>query len=221
MSRVPRSCPRPGSRPALRRSLLAAALVGTAAATPAWALFKVVAPDGTVTYTDRPPAAANVRVAPIRAGEPAPEAALPADLAAVARRFPVTLVVAADCAPCSEARTWLRARGVPHAERSVSSEADTAALRRLSGATDLPVAMIGRQVVRGFQEQEWAGYLDAAGYPRTSRLPPGYRFETAAALAPPPATAATAPIAASPTAPPPGPVAEPSPGGTVVPGFRF
>jgi glutaredoxin len=201
----------------MRRSWLFAAVAGLAVATPAWALYKVVAPDGTVTYTDRPPAAASVRVAPLRAGEPAPAAALPADLAAVARRFPVTLVVAADCAPCDEARTWLRARGVPYAERSVSSEADTAALRRLSGATDLPVAMIGRQVVRGFQEQEWAGYLDAAGYPRTSRLPPGYRFEAAAALAPAPATAAVSPAAA----PPPGPVAEPSPGGTVIPGFRF
>jgi glutaredoxin len=200
-------------RPRSMGPLWVAGALLAAAGSPAWALFKVVAPDGTVTYTDRPPSTAGARVAPLRAGDRAPEVTLPPELATLAQRFPVTLMVTSGCAPCDEARTLLRNRGVPHAERTITSDADTAALQRLSGARDLPVLTIGRQVVRGYQEQEWSGYLDAAGYPRASRLPPGYRFEAAVPLATPPVTAAPTPAAV--------PAGEAGAAGTGTPGFRF
>ena len=157
---------------ALPRLLLASLLV--AAASPALALYKVVAPDGSITYTDRPPAAANTRVTNFgRDGGTAPEAepVLPLELRQTATRYPVTLYTAADCTPCDAARQLLQQRGVPYLERTVSNNDDAAALERLSGGRSVPALTIGTQALRGLSPGDWAAYLDAAGYPRESRLP--------------------------------------------------
>ncbi|MCU0920573.1 MAG: DUF4124 domain-containing protein, partial [Burkholderiaceae bacterium] len=85
---------------AWRQALIAFALAGLAL--PAAALYKVVGPDGRITYTDRPPADTASRVTTInRSGVnevPAPQDGLPQDLRQTATRYPVTLYVAADCA---------------------------------------------------------------------------------------------------------------------------
>ena len=36
--------------------------------------------------------------------------------------------------------------------------------------------MLGAQVLRGFAADSWTQYLDAAGYPRESRLPSTYQY---------------------------------------------
>ena len=182
---------------ALLAACLAACLHG-----PAWAQYKVVGPDGSVTYTDRAPTEAGVKVQPMRrdGSLPAPtaaaattpaaaaaasttvagnaaaaaQAALPFQLRGVVARFPVTLYSTADCAPCAAARSLLLQRGVPFTERSVASDDDIAALQRLTGGRSLPALTIGAQALRGLQEGEWQSLLDLAGYPRDSRLPRGW-----------------------------------------------
>ena len=90
--------------------LLAGGLLAALAS--AWGQYKVVAPDGRVTYTDRPPADASAKVTElgrrIAPAEPAPSATLPLDLRQLVERFPVTLFTAADCAPCDRGRELLR-----------------------------------------------------------------------------------------------------------------
>jgi glutaredoxin len=152
---------------------------------PAQALYKVVGPDGKVTYTDRIPSTADGKVTPLNAGGnsvAADPSALPFDLRQVAMRYPVTLYAVADCAPCDNARALLRQRGIPHAERLVSTEEDVEALQRLTGTRDAPTLTIGQQPLRGFSAETWNAYLDSAGYPRESRLPVGYQFPAATAL---------------------------------------
>lgn len=188
-------------------------------ALPGHALYKVVGPDGTVTYTDRPPPAATGRPAPVGArteapAGDAPQANLPLELRQVSTRYPVTLYTGADCAPCETGRRLLAARGVPFAERRVSSEEDAEALNRLTGGRSIPTLMIGTQALRGFADSDWHSYLDAAGYPRESRLPRGYQQPAATPLvqrqaeaaAPQERPAAPAP-AAEPAPPPPAPPA--------------
>ena len=51
----------PIRRPALRAAV---AVMAVLTALPAAALYKVVGPDGKVTYTDRPPAPASGRISP-------------------------------------------------------------------------------------------------------------------------------------------------------------
>ncbi|MDB5751039.1 MAG: glutaredoxin, partial [Ramlibacter sp.] len=108
--------------------------------------------------------------------------ALSFELRTVASRFPVTLYTGNDCGPCGSGRAFLQSRGIPFMERTVASNDDIEALKRISGAARLPFLTIGGQQINGYSEPEWAQYLDAAGYPRASRLPSGYRNPAPAPL---------------------------------------
>ena len=196
-------------------------LTGFLLALPSHALYKVVGPDGKVTYIDRAPSSDLGRVQPIsRDGTPAPEAspnaALPSDLRQVSTRFPVTLYTSTDCSPCEAGRRLLQQRGIPYVERRVSSEDDAEAMNRITGGRSVPALMVGSQALRGLSDTDWHAYLDAAGYPRESKLPRGYQPPAATPLvarseadskAAPPARAASAAesTAAAPVAPPPSP----------------
>jgi len=151
---------------------------------PAQALYKVVGPDGKVTYTDRIPSPADGKVTPLNASgnSVTDTGALPFELRQVTLRYPVTLYSIADCAPCDSARALLRQRGIPHAERLIATEEDAEALQRLTGTRDVPTLTIGQQPLRGLSAESWNAYLDSAGYPRESRLPAGYQFPTATTL---------------------------------------
>lgn len=175
---------------ALAALLGCASLWGTASQAQ---VFRIVGPDGKVTFTDRPPA--DARAAPQVAARGSNSggssmATLPAELRSAASRFPVTLYTAADCAPCLTARNFLAQRGVPYTEKTVTTGDDAKALQNLSGEVRLPFATIGGQHIRGFAEPEWSQYLDAAGYPKTSQLPPSWRNP-----APTPLVAVQAPAA--------------------------
>lgn len=143
----------------------------------AQSVYRIVGPDGKVTFSDRPPAdatSAQAARAP-SVGPAANNAELPFGLRQVVSRFPVTLYTGSDCAPCVSARNLLAQRGVPFTERTVSTNEDIAALQRLSGNASLPFGTVGGQQLAGFSDTEWTRYLDAAGYPKQSQLPPSYR----------------------------------------------
>lgn len=189
------------------RAHLALSLLMTLACAGAQAqgVYRIVGPDGKVTFSDRPPAEGNAQPARAAAAAPASaNGALPYELRQVASRFPVTLYTGNDCAPCTSARNMLNARGVPFTERTVNTNEDIDALQRLSGSTSLPFGSIGGQQLSGFSEAEWAQYLDAAGYPKQSQLPRNYRAPAPAPLvavkeaAPAPATASSAPARPAP-----------------------
>lgn len=186
-----------------------------AAAWPALAMYKVIGPDGSVTYTDRPPSSGTARVTDLgRPGStptPGPDSALPFELRQAVTRFPVTLYSTTDCAPCDSARQFLQQRGVPYSERLVANDDDAAALERLVGGRTVPALTIGGQALRGLSQTDWTAYLDAAGYPRESRLPRNWQAPTAAPLTARASVARPArPEPAAPV-PPPEPTPEPAP----------
>ena len=159
-----------------------AALMLMAIAAPCHAQYKVVGPDGKVTYTDRAPAPSDGKVTSLsmRGGAAAGDATLPLELRQAAARYPVTLyVMAGACEPCESARQLLRQRGIPVSEKQVQSPEDSEALARLSGGRDAPTLTIGSQTLRGLAPEVWNSYLDAAGYPRESRLPASYQYPPA------------------------------------------
>ena len=151
------------------------------------AVYRIVGPDGKVSFSDRAPTQDAAPTAIARTDN-APQAssgataALPYALRQVATRFPVTLYTGSDCAPCTSARNLLINRGIPFTERTVVSNEDIAALERLSGSTSLPFGSIGGQQLSGFSDTEWSQYLDAAGYAKQSQLPPGYQRPAATPL---------------------------------------
>lgn len=186
-------------------------------------VFRIVGPDGRVTFSDKPPpetrgGGAGASLAPQTGAGPAPSsggnAALPFALRGVAQKYPVTIYTGPNCAPCGSARSLLLGRGVPFNEKTVTTNEDLDALQRLSGGLSLLVASIGGQQLKGYSEIEWSQYLDAAGYPKTSQLPGTYRnpapspMVAVQAVAPRPAQAAEP----APAPEPPPPVFAPAPG---------
>jgi glutaredoxin len=206
----------PTSRPStsLTRLLPIAALL--LAAPLAQAQYKVTGPDGKVTYSDRAPSPTEGRVTALgaRAAGEAAEQDLPFEIRQVAAKYPVTLYTTTGvCDACAAGRQLLKQRGIPYIERQAVTSEDVDALEKLSGGRDAPTLTIGAQVLRGLAHDSWNQYLDAAGYPRESRLPPTYqqrpvapvvdRREPAAARndAAPPVIRVNPPLAT--TAPPP------------------
>jgi glutaredoxin len=203
---------------------------GAAAAVAALALFaslahaqpiyRIVGPDGKVSFSDRPPVGKE-KVTPLGPGGRAPDSGsggseLSFELRQLMSRYPVTLYTGDDCEPCSSGRSLLSGRGIPYTERTVKTSSDLEVLQRLGGGATVPMLTIGGQRLKGFSSAEWNQYLDAAGYPASSRLPAGYRNPPALPLAPPipeaPPAAQRPPAEPEPTPPPPPP---PNPSGII------
>lgn len=176
-------------------------------------VYRIVGPDGRVSFSDQAPAA-QAPATPTGAGASRSSEGgnppLPYELRQVASKFPVTLYTTKNCGPCDQARALLVQRGVPYTEKTVTSAEDVQALQRLSGGSSLPYGTIGAQAMRGFADVEWRQTLDLAGYPKTSQLPRNYRQADATPLV----TAKTADVPAPATGPAPGasePAATPAP----------
>jgi glutaredoxin len=148
-------------------------------------IFRSVAPDGRITFSDRPlggASGAKAAAAPTTPAGSADLSALPFELRQAATSYPVTLFSGPECAPCVQGRTLLTSRGIPFSEKTVSTNEDIESLQRLVGVATLPVLTVGPQQLKGYSEVEWGQFLDAAGYPKTSQLPPSYRLPPAAPL---------------------------------------
>ena len=179
-------------------------------------IYRIVGPDGRVSFSDKPPARAEkaTTLGPGgRSSDNVNTSNLPFEIRDAVNKYPVTLYTANDCAPCNAARAMLNLRGVPHVERTITNTQDVEALKRLGMEASFPILTIGAQRLRGYTEAEWSDYLDSTGYPKTSRLPIGYRNPAPTPMAPPtdniaaqpesPSSAPAAPAVPLPTGPTP------------------
>lgn len=187
-------------------------------------LYKSTGPDGKVTYSDTPPAAGKVipqkTVAGAGEGSTGGDS-LPYELALAVKSHPVTLYSSDKCIPCDDGRKMLNERGIPFSEKTVKSNEDVAALRKITKDDQLPVLTIGSNKESGFLAQTWGTALTAAGYPESNRLPKTYRNAAPVAAAPGAASASkTAGSAASSNTTTNSGDALPA-AGNAPPGFRF
>jgi glutaredoxin len=84
-----------------------------------------------------------------------------------ATRPPVKLYTHPTCgAPCDEAKTLLAARKVGFEEIVAERQEIIDELQKVSGATRVPVLLVGSVVTRGFSSPDFHMVLDAAGFPR-------------------------------------------------------
>jgi glutaredoxin len=212
---------RPLALPLSLSLALPVALALLAGSAQAQQVYRIVGPDGKVTFSDQPPPASApaqkvTSVGTARGGDAALDAStanLPATLKTVVNKYPVTLYTTASCAPCDQGRALLTQRGVPFAEKTIATNDDKQAFEKLGSNATVPLLMLGGQKVNGFETVEWNNYLDAAGYPKASTLPSSYRNPPAQPLAPPAAVDPNAPAptaGATPSARPPRP-ARPAP----------
>lgn len=190
------------------------ALVLVAAGAVAQPVYRQVDKNGKVTFSDRAPVQSTESPSAAVGGSAsqANTGGLPYELRLVVQRYPVLLYTRDDCSPCAMARTLLVTRGVPFDERTVKSNEDIEAFQRLSNQGTMPLLTIGTQQLKGYADTEWSQYLDAAGYPKSNTLPPGYRN----GLSRPMVAQQTAPAPRAPAAPaaqlaPPPASSEPTP----------
>jgi glutaredoxin len=194
--------------PLTKLALMAATAFALQSAT-AQTVYRIVGADGKVTFSDKPPVTRDDKTTATGRGGKALDignSPLPYELSQAVGRFPVTLYTTSNCGPCGPARTLLSSRGIPFSERTISTNEDVEALMRISGENSLPFLTIGGQKIKGYSDAEWTQYLDAAGYPSSSKLPSNYRSPAAAPLVAiqkpeivaPPARTAAAPAAPAP-----------------------
>ena len=159
--------------------LLGGATLGAMAQT-----YKVVGPDGKVTFTDKPPAANQIKAPTNGAPATAPGVAgVPFETRQAMAKYPVTLYSTKNCGACDNARQALKRRGVPFSEYTVNDDTDFAAYRSRFSATTFPGISVGTKNMAGFSAGDLSGYLDAAGYPTQTHLS-GYNWPPATALVP-------------------------------------
>lgn len=131
-------------------------------------LYRWVDSQGKVHYSDLPPPATAKDAQRIKVPAKAPEEEKTSyELEQAKKNFPVTLFVT-DCGDaCAKARALLAQRAIPHAVKNPYQPADAEALKKLTGGSlEVPVLLIGKTILRGFEKTQWHRELDVAGYPR-------------------------------------------------------
>jgi glutaredoxin len=136
-------------------------------------LYKWTDAEGNLHYTDHPPTPAEAKKQEHkRFGDKPADSGLPYALQQAVKNFPVTLFTS-DCGDaCTQAAALLTKRGVPFVEKNAREAAVQDELKALnSGKLEVPVIMLGTQLIRGFEENAWTQALDAAGYPSSPVVP--------------------------------------------------
>lgn len=162
--------------------------------------YRWVDKDGKLQFTDAPPPAGAKDVRKIERAAPPPaqastEAPLPYEIARLQADFPVTLYTSPSCKEvCELPRAALNKRGVPFKEVQAWNKETIDELKRVSGANEVPVLTVGRDILRGFEQGAFDAMLDGAGYPSAGTVPPRSQ------KAPPPPEGYAGPDAAKPAA---------------------
>jgi glutaredoxin len=149
-------------------ALLATLVCGSATAQ----LYRWVDAEGKVHYTDQPPANAR-SVATHKTTANVVTSTAPFAVQQAQKNVPVKIYTGTTCgSPCSDARELLGRRGVPFTEVSVTEPAQRDELKKASGGEEVPIVLVGRAVLKGFEATSLDAALDNAGYPRNAGRSP-------------------------------------------------
>lgn len=157
--------------------LLLACLVLMPSALQASELFRWVDKAGKVNYGDTPPIDATDVERIKFSSQPVQNEDVPYETRRAMENFPVTLYVGDGCGEaCVQARSSLNKRGIPFSEKSLKTNQDIEAFKKLAGFDAfVPTLAVGKNFLRGFEESQWNRELDLAGYSRIA----SYRQRTA------------------------------------------
>jgi glutaredoxin len=144
-------------------------LLGAAAGlAQAGAIYKQVAPDGRITYTDRPPPGAKVEVA-AEAPNPPPGAA-PAAVPPAPQRGTikpvnssasggVVLYVTSWCPYCRKAQDYLSRKGIRYSSVDIETPRGRDAYRAAGGGGGVPLMVSGARRVQGYSEGSYDAFF--------------------------------------------------------------
>jgi glutaredoxin len=129
--------------------------------------YRSIDKSGKVHYGDQPLAGTDDVAALKLKAESSVSEILPFETRRAKEKFPVTLYLADECPDgCKQARDYLVKRGIPFTEKKMVTVEDVAAFKKETGSDRLPVVRIGKNLIKGFLQSQWADELDAASYPK-------------------------------------------------------
>lgn len=140
---------------------------------------------GVTHYSDTPPPSTVKKVEIKQLDGSSGGVELPYALAEAVRSNPVTLYTTSKCPVCDDARRLLSERGIPFSEKTVATSEDMEKLKQAGSDGQLPLLLVGRARLVGFESNSWNEALTAANYPATRQLPANYRAPAAEPAAPP------------------------------------
>jgi hypothetical protein len=147
-------------------------------------LYKWVDANGKTHFSDQPPPE-GVKPATLKGSAVGSATSdMPYALATAMRNYPVTIYTTKSCSGCDLGRSYLRNRGIPFTEKTVSTAEDEAKLRAMGGDGNLPFITVGAAKATGYAQADWESMLNIALYPKTKMLPSSYQYPAATALSP-------------------------------------
>ncbi len=139
-------------------------------------MYRWVDANGKVHYTDTPPPLTAKNVQKKVLGSQAGEAQMPYSLQQAMKNFPVILYSSKCGEPCINAIELLTNRGIPFSKKNPENNpTDSEALKKVTGGElVVPVLVVGKDILKGFEKGSWNSALDLAGYPKSSVLPKSF-----------------------------------------------
>jgi hypothetical protein len=139
-------------------------------------MYRWVDANGKVHYTDTQPPLTAKSAQKKELGNQAGKAQMPYSLQQAIKNFPVTLYNSECGEPCMNAIELLVNRGIPFSKKSPENNpTDAESLKKLTdGDLVVPVLVIGKDILKGFERDSWNSALDLAGYPKSSILPKSF-----------------------------------------------
>ncbi len=136
-------------------------------------MYRWVDANGKVHYTDTPPPLTAKNVQKKVLGSQAGEAQMPYILQQAMKNFPVILYNSKCGEPCINAIELLTNRGIPFSKKNPENNpTDAEALKKVAGGElVVPVLVVGKDILKGYEKGSWNSALDLAGYPKSSVLP--------------------------------------------------
>jgi glutaredoxin len=135
-------------------------------------LYRWVDEQGAVSYSDQPPPPSAKKVQKLKGkgkGNVVEVDKEPYELKQAKNLSPVTLYSSACGQYCDQATDFLKQRGIPYAAKDPSKEPEIAVeLKKLTGAVDVPVIVVGGSAFKGFDAPTWNRMLDSANYPKAA-----------------------------------------------------
>ena len=131
-------------------------------------MYRWVDDNGKVHYTDTPPPLTAKSVQKKELGNQAGDSQIPYGLQQAVKNFPVILYSSECGEPCSHATELLVSRGIPFSNKKPEKNPkDAEALKIITnGELAVPVLVIGKDILKGFEKNSWNNALDLAGYPK-------------------------------------------------------
>jgi glutaredoxin len=136
-------------------------------------VYRWVDAQGGVYYSDQPPPPSAKQPTKVKGKGNVVDVDKESYESRLAREKNPVVLYSTACGPvCDQARDHLNQRGIPFTLKDPSKEPEIAVeLKKLAGAMEVPVLLVGKTHQKGFDRSSWNSLLDAAGYPKTPLIP--------------------------------------------------